>query len=49
MMGWSISKLQKGFDVENALHKESYARQFVDATTQYFPGEGFPFAVYCGN
>ena len=49
VMSWSVSNLQKGFDVQRALPENSFARHFVDATDRYFPGQGTPFAVYCGK
>ena len=48
VMSWSVSKLEKGFDIEGGMPESSFARQFLEATDRYFPGEGTPFAVYCG-
>ena len=47
-MSWSITNLEKGFDLQTAIHESSYIRQYIDANRRYFPGDGAPFAVYCG-
>ena len=48
VMSWSLSNIKKGMDLEAALPTSSFIRQYIEINNQYFPGEGTPFAVYCG-